>query len=190
MSYIFKYKPNVLAWGKLIKRAIIQENNITFPVGRLYEDEIFSFKLSLYSNHLALIGLPLYNYRRNRPGAITYGGISKKIEQIFENVVHLRAEMELLDSSPIAEKFPYPLSMYANTMLLHKLIFYAHKFHKEEDPEMRSWLAELVTKYAKEAKAKPYIALSLFDRLKKIVFLSAPHAYIRFKNLIGRGESI
>lgn len=186
-GYVLRNMPSNLAGGKFFKRSIV--HSITFPIGRLYEDEIFSFKLSVYANHFLYIGLPLYNYRRNRPGAITYAGITKNIEQIFENVVHLTKEMETLDNTAIAAKFPYPLSMYANTMLVHKLIYYSHKFY-EQPTEMRTWLESMTAKYVKLAAQKPYIALSRGEKLKKQAFLLAPRLYIRIKALLGKGKAI
>lgn len=55
------------AWNKLCKRKIIE--NILFPVGKINEDEFWSWKAIANSNKVVYIDTPLYNYLQ-RGGSI------------------------------------------------------------------------------------------------------------------------
>lgn len=56
-----------VVWNKLYKREILKGE--MFEVGRLHEDEFFSYRLYDKASSLAYIDLPLYNYRQ-RTGSI------------------------------------------------------------------------------------------------------------------------
>lgn len=175
VGYVNQALPSPLAGAKFFRSSIVED--ISFPLGRFYEDEIFGFKLSMKSNCFLYLAEPLYNYRRNRPNSTTSQGITKRIEQMFLNQIDLIAEMKQLDGvGYLKGKFSYPLAVFANTFMLHKAIIYAAKFRREE-PELRSWLEEMLSKYLPEISKIPYITYGKGDILKKKLFLLAPRAY-------------
>ncbi len=51
-----------VVWNKLIKTSIIKDNNIWFPEGYIFEDELWSFILATKISSLGIIRKPLYNY--------------------------------------------------------------------------------------------------------------------------------
>lgn len=56
---------NVCLWNKIFRRAIIIKNNLRFPSGLRYEDELFFRAYMLYAQNITFITNKLYNYRRN-----------------------------------------------------------------------------------------------------------------------------
>ena len=55
-------RPRVIAWNKLIKREIIEKNNIIFPEGLIYEDLEFFYKLIPYVNRISYINKYFVHY--------------------------------------------------------------------------------------------------------------------------------
>ena len=52
----------VVAWNKLIKRSIVEKNNIKFPKGLRYEDIEFTYKLIPYLNEFSYINKEFIHY--------------------------------------------------------------------------------------------------------------------------------
>ncbi len=57
-------------WNRLLRREFLIENDISFPVGDLLEDEIFSMLILSLSKRICLLKERLIHYRVNRPGSI------------------------------------------------------------------------------------------------------------------------
>lgn len=56
---------NLTAWGKLIRKDFLIENNIYFAEGLAYEDNLWGPLLYIYLTDYAVIDLPLYHYYVN-----------------------------------------------------------------------------------------------------------------------------
>ena len=67
--FIPQTKMHVTAWNKLYKRKFFTENHIEYPVGKLYEDSLTTYKFYLNSEKMAYVDEPLYYYR-HREGSI------------------------------------------------------------------------------------------------------------------------
>lgn len=76
-TYTLKENPEMItrilnaAWNKMYRLSLFQENNITYPVGYLYEDLGTTYKLLLKAKSIAFVNEPLYDYLADRPGNIT-----------------------------------------------------------------------------------------------------------------------
>lgn len=72
-SYFFEGKGlYVAAWNKLIKRSFLQEHQLQFMEGVLYEDNPWTHQLMKYLGHLYIVPEVTYLHYR-RPGSITTG---------------------------------------------------------------------------------------------------------------------
>ncbi len=58
-----------VAWNKLYRREVLE--NIRFEVGRLHEDEFFSFRVYDMAEKLTFIDVPLYYYRQRAASIMT-----------------------------------------------------------------------------------------------------------------------
>lgn len=52
----------VMTWNKLYRRSLFIEHTITFPTGRLHEDNFTTYKLFYFANKITYIDKPLYHY--------------------------------------------------------------------------------------------------------------------------------
>ncbi len=59
------------AWDKVYKRSFLNENNIRFPVNRIYEDAPFSYQSLALAKTVTVVKESYYFYRKNAGGAIT-----------------------------------------------------------------------------------------------------------------------
>lgn len=69
-------KGRVVAWNKIIKKKIIDDNNIIFPEGLIYEDIEFFLKLLPYLNKISYINIYGIHYVQ-RKGSILNSKVSK-----------------------------------------------------------------------------------------------------------------
>lgn len=53
------------AWGKVIRRALIDREQLSFPEGVHCEDIVFSLKSQLAANHVSIVTEPVYLHRRH-----------------------------------------------------------------------------------------------------------------------------
>lgn len=68
--YIRMMSADLTAWGKLIKRNILLDNEIFFPEGLAYEDNYWGTLLHFYITQIYEIDLPLYHYFVNENSTI------------------------------------------------------------------------------------------------------------------------
>jgi len=60
------------AWGKIYRRAFLEENDLVFPGDRrLSEDLSFSLNVFMKAGSMDVLTFPYYCYRQNRAGSIT-----------------------------------------------------------------------------------------------------------------------
>ena len=74
-------KARVIAWNKLIKREIIIDNKLEFPMGLNYEDIEFFYKLIPYINSFAFVEDPLIYYVQRENSIVNKQ--DSKTRQIF-----------------------------------------------------------------------------------------------------------
>ncbi|WP_431243531.1 glycosyltransferase family 2 protein [Flavobacterium sp. P21] len=74
------------AWDKVIKREILIENQLFFPVGRKSEDIEWCGKLMHFIKTFSLYSKSFYVYRQARQGSITTTVSAKHIEDVYEMV--------------------------------------------------------------------------------------------------------
>ena len=74
------------AWDKVIKRSILIENELFFPVGRKSEDIEWCGKLMHYLKTFSIYSKSFYVYRQARQGSITTTVSAKHIEDVYEMV--------------------------------------------------------------------------------------------------------
>ena len=78
----------VVAWNKLIKREILEKNNISFPKGLRYEDIEFTYKLIPYLNKVSYVDKEFVHYVQ-REGSIANVQNERTAEvfTIFDNII-------------------------------------------------------------------------------------------------------
>ena len=80
----------IMAWNKLISKDFLLENELFFKEGLVNEDELWTFRLILDANSIALTGTPTYRYYV-REGSIMTDKILVRLEsavEIYSEMVH------------------------------------------------------------------------------------------------------
>ncbi|MGN0006154.1 MAG: glycosyltransferase family 2 protein [Candidatus Gastranaerophilaceae bacterium] len=97
-----RFKTDVVPWNKLYRASIIFDNNITFPAGRLYEDNAFWWKYTFFCKNIFFIDEKLHYYNM-RQSSLRGEVIAKKQEcekdriYMVENVFDFLQEHNLLN---------------------------------------------------------------------------------------------
>ncbi len=107
-----KNKFNPICCTSIYKKNLIIDNNIVFPEKLLFEDFFFSFQTKTLAGKISYIDNPLYYWRKEREGSITYTVNSRDIEvckslQLVEDFLQKHNKTEILNSSE------YHLLMYS-----------------------------------------------------------------------------
>lgn len=105
-------RTTVTVWNKLFKTKIINDNNLTFPNGLIYEDNEFFLKYAIYCQSAYYIDKYLYNYLQ-RSNSIIGNMCTKKSNKaldyikIYENIYKYYERLNLLDKHKdlISNKF-------------------------------------------------------------------------------------
>lgn len=71
------------AWNKVWKRSLL--SRVEFPLGKVFEDVAFTYKMLGHVNEFIYLETPLYYYRKNRPGSImTRSNQKEKMDHIYD----------------------------------------------------------------------------------------------------------
>ena len=111
-------KIRVVAWNKLIKRKILEESQITFPVGYQYEDAEFTYKLVPYLKKVSFLKKPCVHYIQ-REGSISnsQNERTKEIFDVLENVIQFYKEKGIYDNYKEEIEYTYTRYLLCSSLL-------------------------------------------------------------------------
>ncbi|GGZ85360.1 hypothetical protein GCM10007161_16590 [Ignatzschineria indica] len=159
----------VTAWGKLVLRDLIIENNLYFEEGIYHEDELWSFLLYRNVKSLRATSMIVYDYLERE------GSISFSIKE--KNVVDLNFVIEKMYQQYLVENNPF----------YQKLI--ALKIEKLKRRSLK-WMANFNDDFIKQQlvilkKIKTKMATSEIKYIEQLLLLSLPIklviAYLKFR---------
>lgn len=91
-------KGRVVAWNKLIRRSIIINNNLRFPVGLYYEDVEFFYKLISLINSFEFVEEPLIYYVQRKESIVNnQDHRTRQIFIVLDNVINYYRQMGLFE---------------------------------------------------------------------------------------------
>ena len=91
-------KIRVVAWNKLIKRSILEKNNIQFPKGYRYEDVEFTYKLVPYIEKIGFLKKACVHYiQRENSISNLQNERTKEIMDVLNHVISYYKEQDLYD---------------------------------------------------------------------------------------------
>lgn len=101
-------KARVVAWNKLIKRDIIINNKLEFPVGLYYEDIEFFYKLLPYINNFSFVEEPLIYYvQRGNSIVNKQDSRTKQIFKVLDNVIEYYKKIGLYNEYKAQIEYTY-----------------------------------------------------------------------------------
>lgn len=138
-SKVFEY---IGAWDKIYLTEFIKNNNLTFPVKRIFEDAPFTYKALSIAQRVSVIKESYYYYRKNAGGSIT------DKERVNDNYKYdfLRNSKEikefLKEHNCYKQVAPVFLEYMMRTGLYHNSYATTKKSFKRIFDEMRSLIDE------------------------------------------------
>ena len=91
-------KTRVMPWNKLIKRSLLEENNIRFPKGLRYEDIEFTYKMVPYCTKVSFVKKPFIHYvQREESASYSYNEKVGDIYKVLDNVINYYKEIKLYE---------------------------------------------------------------------------------------------
>lgn len=111
-------KIRVVAWNKLIKRKILQETKIRFPVGYHYEDVEFTYQLIPYLEKVSFLKKPCIHYIQ-REGSISnsQNERTKEIFDILENVINFYKQKGIYEEYQEQLEYIYARILFCSSFL-------------------------------------------------------------------------
>lgn len=123
-------KARVVAWNKLIKRDIIINHKLEFPVGLYYEDVEFFYKLIIHINTFAFVKQPLIYYVQRESSIVNkQDKRTKQIFKVLDNVIKYYKEKGLYEE--YKEEIEYTYSRLLLCSSLKRILKIKDKITKE-----------------------------------------------------------
>ena len=119
----------VEAWNKLIKREILENEEIRFPKGLRYEDVEFTYKLAPYLEKVSFIDKPFIHYiQRQNSISNSQNERTAEIFDILDNVIKYYKEKNIYEEYKNELEYIYVKTVFCRSLL---------RMTKIEDVEIR-----------------------------------------------------
>lgn len=173
----------VVAWNKLIKREIIQKNEIEFPKGYRYEDVEFFYKILPYIEKYDIVKKAFVHYiQRENSISNVQNSRTKEIVFVLNNVINYYKQNNLYEEYKNELEYIYARYILCSSMLRmvmiedkkerKKIINFAWESLNENFPEWKKSLY-LNKKGTKNLYMKTinYITLKVYSQLARCNFI-------------------
>ena len=108
----------VVAWNKLIKREIVQDNHLEFPKGYRYEDVEFFYKLLPFIHHYGIVQKPFIHYvQRENSISNVQNTRTKEIIDVLEHVINYYKTNNLFEEYKEEIEYTYARYILCSSML-------------------------------------------------------------------------
>lgn len=119
----------VVAWGKIYRTSLFTENVVFYPLGKLHEDNLTTYKLLYHARKICYTDIPVYVYV-DRTDSLSYNMDIGKEKVIIEDLQNLREYL-----GPI-EELTENIEAYA----VRILISYMRRLAKSSDENYGEYL--------------------------------------------------
>ena len=86
----------VVAWGKIYKTSIFKDNKIVYPVGKLHEDNLTTYRLLYNARKIAYISEAVYCYV-DREGSLSNNTNLDKEKVVIDDISFMREYLSSID---------------------------------------------------------------------------------------------
>lgn len=163
----------VVAWNKLIKKDLIENTKIKFPVGLRYEDVEFFYKITPHIKKLTIVEEPFIHYvQRDNSISNSQNTRTKEIIDVLDNVIKYYKEQNIYNEYKEELEYNYARYILCSSMLRmiiiedkktrNETIKFAWNSLNEKFPEWKK------NKYLKENSLKNKYILSVNNFTLKI----------------------
>lgn len=146
---------DISVWNKVYKRETVE--GLNFPVGKIHEDEFWTYKTYFRAKKLLHIYFPVYYYQQQRSGSILAAAFSEKnfhsTDALLERIEYVKQNApELLDE--------------ANISLVTHIFFHLQNFVLNEKRPVHEW-KEYFNRYAQMLLEVPEDVMNSYTALSK-----------------------
>ena len=152
----------VIPWNKLIKRNILESNEILFPKGLRYEDVEFTYKLVPYCEKVSFVKEPLVHYvQRKTSVSYEFNERTRDIFAVLDNVINYYKANLLYDDYETQLEYIYTRYLLCSSLgrivkikdkkLREKILYETWKNLNEKFPK---WKQNEILKQRKSIKDK------------------------------------
>lgn len=121
----------VVAWNKLIKRELIQENKIEFPKGYRYEDVEFFYKLLPHIKNYGIVEKPFIHYvQRENSISNVQNARTKEIIDVLNHVIDYYKANNLF--AEYKEEMEYTYARYILCSSMLRMVMIENKKERKE----------------------------------------------------------
>jgi len=162
-----------VAWNKLYKKKLFKDNNILYPIGKIYEDTYVTYKLFYYSAKVAIIDECLYYYRL-RVNSIMANTQNKSVDlSLCKNWVESALDAVVFFESKNEQNLE---SLALNAFCVSTIVFYGSlkKSNRSYKKYIYNSFFEIWNKYKN---------ISLIPLHKRLVY----NTFIFFPSIVGKG---
>lgn len=173
-QYHENYTSFIVAWNKLYKRSLWKE--VTFPEGRIHEDEATIYKLFAQVKSAVYTNQPLYNYRQT-PGSIMQENFHEKR---FDWLTALKERIAFFEKICFNQGVYLSYKTYADgAITLYRQINKTIPNYKNRKQEMKKIVKTTMT------EIRQFGTLPFRTKTGYYIFLFAPQL---FYILLGKGN--
>lgn len=162
------------AVNKVYKISLFRDNNIYFPIGKIYEDVFTTYRLFMVASKISLINDYLYFYLQEREGSI----LSKKFND--KRLDLLDAINEIISNKNLVR---YDLEDYIQIFYIKQLIglfYHIFPYYNKENKSYFKSVFNKIKKHDSHKCSKHFILnskLSIFEKIKFFILNSNPNLY-------------
>ncbi len=121
----------VVAWNKLIKREIIQNNHLEFPKGYRYEDVEFFYKLLPFIHHYGIVQKPFIHYvQRENSISNVQNTRTKEMIDVLGHVITYYKTNNLFEEYKEEIEYTYARYILCSSML--RMVMIENKKERKE----------------------------------------------------------
>lgn len=168
---------DIVTWNKLYKKALFIDNSIEFPVGKIHEDSLTTYKLYARAQKVAFTNAKLYYYVQRSNSIMNTSKLTHSLEMRIlaaeEATKYLSKNRSLKAASQISE-------LLARLAVLDKMASGAI----EEDQALWRTTISWIVKHKKQLQNNPHLTPKLSGYLCLILFSPNAFAYRLFRKCV------
>ena len=173
----------VVAWNKLIKREIVQNNHLEFPKGYRYEDVEFFYKLLPFIHHYGIVQKPFIHYvQRENSISNVQNTRTKEVIDVLGHVITYYKTNNLFEEYKEEIEYTYARYILCSSMLRMVMI---------EDKKERKEIIQFAWKSLNTQFPNWKKNLYLKDKgLKNLYMRSVNHLTLKLYTSLARMEFV
>lgn len=176
-NYINNNFPTGAIQRFIIKRSLLDNNNLRFIKGVIHEDGPFGFMLMFLAQSVVVLPQSIYSYRQRENSIMHSLKIRSSNDTIYNHKV-LMSFCEKIDNSRDAVWF----RILSSSLLYYSYSFVIHLFGTKEFNEFEKNNISYIKSEIR--KVLPYVNLK--KKMKYLLFYFSPKNTVRFYNLISK----